>query len=64
MSAITAASKAMPPWVAELKNPPAYKSKQAGIPDPPGYPSSQTLSSSKVALSPALYAERKLVGHC
>ncbi|KAL2263991.1 hypothetical protein VTK26DRAFT_3775 [Humicola hyalothermophila] len=37
----------LPTWAAELKNPPAHKSKQAGIPDPPGYPSSQSVSSSK-----------------
>jgi hypothetical protein len=55
MSALTTASM-MPTWALELKNPPASKSKQAGIPDPPGYPSSQTTSSSKVAPSPPLSA--------
>ncbi|SPQ22988.1 b27284f9-0714-4c07-898b-ca257c1f4914 [Thermothielavioides terrestris] len=29
----------MPVWAAELKNPPAHKSKQASIPDLPGFPS-------------------------
>jgi len=39
-----------PEWAAHLNNPPAYKPKNAGIPDPPGYPSSQqAISSSKVA---------------
>ncbi|KAJ4294728.1 hypothetical protein N0V88_004962 [Collariella sp. IMI 366227] len=37
----------MPVWALQLKNPPAYKSKQAGIPDPPGYSTSQAPSSSK-----------------
>ncbi|KAK4099297.1 hypothetical protein N658DRAFT_498444 [Parathielavia hyrcaniae] len=46
MSAV-AASISLPTWAAELKNPPAYKSKQAGIPDPPGYPSTQATSNSK-----------------
>jgi len=27
----------LPAWAAGLKNPPAYKQKQPGIPDPPGY---------------------------
>jgi hypothetical protein len=43
-----AVQTALPAWAVELKNPPAHKSKQAGIPDPPGYPSSQAPSSSKV----------------
>ncbi|KAK0627826.1 hypothetical protein B0T14DRAFT_423456 [Immersiella caudata] len=44
-------SKAAPKWVAELSNPPAYRSKNNGIPDPPGYPS-QT-SGSKASRPPA-----------
>jgi len=50
MSAV-ATSQPLPTWAVQLNNPPAHKSKHAGIPDPPGYPSSQS-SSSKVA-SPA-----------
>lgn len=42
----------MPAWAAELRNPPAHRSKQAGIPDPPGFPSSHTPSSSKVVPNP------------
>ncbi|KAK3687222.1 hypothetical protein B0T22DRAFT_122624 [Podospora appendiculata] len=50
MSELTLPSKtAVPTWVADLNNPPAPKSKQSSIPDPPGYPSSssQSVSSSK-----------------
>lgn len=39
-----------PRWVSDLNSPPAYKSKAAGIPDPPGFPS-QTSGSSKVRKS-------------
>ncbi|KAK4449960.1 ER membrane protein complex subunit 4 [Podospora aff. communis PSN243] len=39
--------RAAPKWVADLSNPPAYRSKNNGIPDPPGYPSSQTPGSKK-----------------
>ncbi|KAK3319218.1 hypothetical protein B0H66DRAFT_477317 [Apodospora peruviana] len=38
----------VPRWAAELKNPPVFKPKADKIPDPPGYPSSQAPSSSKV----------------
>ncbi|KAH6632816.1 hypothetical protein F5144DRAFT_488631 [Chaetomium tenue] len=41
------ATTTLPAWAAGLNNPPAHKSKQAGIPDPPGYPSSQSPSNSK-----------------
>lgn len=41
-----ATAPALPAWALGLKNPPAAKSKQAGIPDPPGYTSQ---SSNKVA---------------
>ncbi|KAH6855593.1 hypothetical protein B0I37DRAFT_350751 [Chaetomium sp. MPI-CAGE-AT-0009] len=41
------ATNSLPAWAAGLQNPPAHKSKQAGIPDPPGYPSSQSPSNSK-----------------
>ncbi|KAK3353688.1 hypothetical protein B0T25DRAFT_219797 [Lasiosphaeria hispida] len=34
-------SSASPKWVANLNNPPAHRSKNASIPDPPGFPSSQ-----------------------
>ncbi|KAK3324773.1 hypothetical protein B0T19DRAFT_238770 [Cercophora scortea] len=48
MSELTIPSRtAVPTWVADLNNPPAPKSKQNSIPDPPGYPSSQAVSSSK-----------------
>ncbi|KAK3307701.1 uncharacterized protein B0T15DRAFT_530927 [Chaetomium strumarium] len=46
MSSLTTL-KALPPWAEELKNPTAHKPKQAGIPDPPGFPSSTSVSSSK-----------------
>lgn len=36
-----------PRWVSDLNAPPPYKSKAAGIPDPPGFPS-QASGSSKV----------------
>lgn len=53
MSAPATTSKVvMPAWAAELRNPPAHRSKQAGIPDPPGFPSSHTPSSSKVVPNP------------
>ncbi|KAK3293863.1 uncharacterized protein B0H64DRAFT_374725 [Chaetomium fimeti] len=45
MSAV--ATNSLPTWAEGLQNPPAHKSKQAGIPDPPGYPSSQSPSGSK-----------------
>ncbi|KAL2121633.1 hypothetical protein VTJ04DRAFT_5660 [Mycothermus thermophilus] len=38
---------ALPSWAAELKNPPPARPKQPSIPDPPGFPSSQTPSGSK-----------------
>ncbi|GAB1316760.1 hypothetical protein MFIFM68171_06970 [Madurella fahalii] len=44
---MSALAKTMPAWATELKNPPAHKSKQAGIPDPPGFPSSQPPTNSK-----------------
>ncbi|AEO68744.1 uncharacterized protein THITE_121508 [Thermothielavioides terrestris NRRL 8126] len=37
----------MPVWAAELKNPPAHKSKQASIPDLPGFPSFAVLKDAK-----------------
>ncbi|KAK1751988.1 hypothetical protein QBC47DRAFT_389415 [Echria macrotheca] len=40
-------SKSSPKWVADLASPPAHRSKNGSIPDPPGYPSSQTTSSKK-----------------
>ncbi|EAQ87148.1 hypothetical protein CHGG_03767 [Chaetomium globosum CBS 148.51] len=49
------ATTTLPAWVAGLNNPPAHKSKQAGIPDPPGYPSSQSPSNSKVELPRSLH---------
>ncbi|KAL2158685.1 hypothetical protein VTH06DRAFT_4167 [Thermothelomyces fergusii] len=36
----------LPAWAAQLKNPPAHKTKQPGIPDPPGFPSAPSSSSS------------------
>ncbi|KAI0482103.1 hypothetical protein GGR56DRAFT_170133 [Xylariaceae sp. FL0804] len=35
-------SSAVPKWVADLRSPPAPRSKGASIPDPPGYPSQLT----------------------
>ncbi|KAK3940158.1 hypothetical protein QBC46DRAFT_130217 [Diplogelasinospora grovesii] len=35
----------LPNWVSELNKPPAVRTKNAGIVDPPGYPSSQVVSS-------------------
>jgi hypothetical protein len=49
------ATTTLPAWAAGLKNPPAHKSKQAGIPDPPGYPSSQSPSNSKVEILRSLH---------
>ncbi|KAK3358560.1 hypothetical protein B0T24DRAFT_540105 [Lasiosphaeria ovina] len=49
MSELAITSRASPRWVAELSNPPAYRSKNAGILDPPGFPSSQSPPSSKAA---------------
>ncbi|KAL2022617.1 hypothetical protein VTK56DRAFT_4961 [Thermocarpiscus australiensis] len=46
MSELATAPTATPTWAAELKNPPAHKPKQSGIPDPPGF-SSQSPSNSK-----------------
>ncbi|KAL2177547.1 uncharacterized protein P884DRAFT_284742 [Thermothelomyces heterothallicus CBS 202.75] len=43
----THAAEPLPAWAAQLKNPPAHKSRQPGIPDPPGYPSAQSSSNSK-----------------
>lgn len=43
------ATELLPAWAAQLKNPPAHKSKHAGFPDPPGYPSPHSSSNSKVA---------------
>ncbi|EGS22063.1 uncharacterized protein CTHT_0039480 [Thermochaetoides thermophila DSM 1495] len=37
----------LPAWAAGLKNPPAYKQKQPGIPDPPGYGQPSSGSSKK-----------------
>ncbi|KAK0744218.1 hypothetical protein B0T18DRAFT_448704 [Schizothecium vesticola] len=36
-----------PRWVTDLTNPPAYKSKNSGIADPPGYPPSQAIQTTK-----------------
>ncbi|KAM7184675.1 ER membrane protein complex subunit 4 [Naviculisporaceae sp. PSN 640] len=47
MSQIATSSNSAPKWVEDLKNPPAYKSKGPSLPDPPGFPSSQTPSSKK-----------------
>ncbi|KAK4108428.1 hypothetical protein N656DRAFT_771804 [Canariomyces notabilis] len=44
---MSALAKQMPTWAVELKNPPAHQSKQAGLPDPPGFPSSQSAATSK-----------------
>lgn len=35
----TMTTSIVPSWVADLNNPPQAKSKNAGIPDPPGFPS-------------------------
>ncbi len=48
MSAL-ATKQEVPAWAVQLKNPPPHKSKQTGIPDPPGYPSLPLASNSKVA---------------
>ncbi|KAG7286928.1 hypothetical protein NEMBOFW57_006428 [Staphylotrichum longicolle] len=58
MSAV-ATSPPMPTWAVQLKNPPAHKSKQAGIPDPPGYPSSQSTSSKKKDAKDSKAAQRQ-----
>ncbi|KAI1108712.1 hypothetical protein F5Y14DRAFT_70631 [Nemania sp. NC0429] len=39
----------IPQWVAELNDPPAYKSKSGGVPDPRGYPSQSGALSKKQA---------------
>ncbi|KAH8895725.1 hypothetical protein GQ53DRAFT_641053 [Thozetella sp. PMI_491] len=40
-------SRNTPKWVADLQSPVPYRTKNAGIADPPGFPSQQTSSSSK-----------------
>ncbi|KAJ9149039.1 ER membrane protein complex subunit 4 [Pleurostoma richardsiae] len=47
MSALTTVTAARPAWVTDLEFPPPYKSKNAGIPDPPGFPSQAVASSKK-----------------
>ncbi|KAK4130506.1 hypothetical protein BT67DRAFT_390971 [Trichocladium antarcticum] len=47
MSGLATATRALPAWAIDLRNPPAHKSKQAGIPDPPGFSSQSGSSSSK-----------------
>ncbi|KAM7214344.1 Protein of unknown function (DUF1077) domain containing protein [Rhypophila decipiens] len=47
MSQLATSPKTAPRWVENLKNPPAYKAKGPSLPDPPGFPSSQTPSSKK-----------------
>lgn len=49
MSGLATATRALPAWAIDLRNPPAHKSKQAGIPDPPGFSSQSGSSSSKVS---------------
>lgn len=39
-----------PRWVTDLTNPPAYKSKNSNIADPPGYPPSQAIQTNKARL--------------
>ncbi|KAK4125393.1 transmembrane protein [Parathielavia appendiculata] len=58
MSAVSA-SITLPAWAAELKNPPAHKSKQPGFPDPPGYPSTQTTPTSKKDAKDSKAVQRK-----
>ncbi|KAK6827436.1 hypothetical protein PG990_009058 [Apiospora arundinis] len=41
----------IPTWVADLQSPPAAKSKNGSIPDPPGYPSQLSSSKDKKAKS-------------
>ncbi|KAK4234704.1 ER membrane protein complex subunit 4 [Achaetomium macrosporum] len=59
MSSPVVASRTLPPWSEELKNPPAHKPKQAGIPDPPGFPSSISVSSSKKDAKDSKAVQRK-----
>ncbi|KAK8060725.1 hypothetical protein PG996_010655 [Apiospora saccharicola] len=50
----------IPTWVADLQSPPAAKSKNGSIPDPPGYPSQLSGSSKdKKAKSTTAVAPRK-----
>ncbi|KAK3906002.1 ER membrane protein complex subunit 4 [Staphylotrichum tortipilum] len=53
MATVLTTSQELPAWAAQLKNPPAHKSKNAGIPDPPGYPSSQSQKDAKDSKSAA-----------
>lgn len=43
-------SASAPRWVTDLTNPPAYKSKNSSIADPPGYPPSQAIQTNKARL--------------
>ncbi|KAK3391131.1 hypothetical protein B0H63DRAFT_132486 [Podospora didyma] len=47
MSELAVPPTTPPRWVVELSNPPAQRSKNNGILDPPGFPSSQLAPSSK-----------------
>ena len=43
-------SQTRPRWVADLHNPAPHKPKNAGFPDPPGYPSSAAPSKARSAV--------------
>ncbi|KAI0553633.1 hypothetical protein F4679DRAFT_429813 [Xylaria curta] len=46
---MSADASPIPQWVSDLSSPPAYKSKNGGIPDPHGYPSQSGALSRKQA---------------
>ncbi|KAI1322307.1 hypothetical protein F5Y16DRAFT_404624 [Xylariaceae sp. FL0255] len=56
---MSSTSSPLPKWVADLKSPPAPKSKNNGIPDPPGYPSQSNAVSKKQTAKDAKSQPRK-----